>query len=220
MTLDEVRESSRDRLITAAQRAERAGFDGRPNSTAPTEHIWICSFLSPNSTGATMATYGGDHRNAAATASCSNSSMRVRAATKPLRSLSAVRLSPERWGIDGPLDIARFYIAQQPDARSCQGRLHRHVICGTFARSRGRSPEGRTLASYLHRTRSQRLSPGSAPPARSCRLFRKGRAPEPSLLDGLRSITSSTAPTIEGSHHDGIEACHRRSECHCDRSYA
>jgi 2,4-dienoyl-CoA reductase-like NADH-dependent reductase (Old Yellow Enzyme family) len=92
MTLDEIR-VSRDCFIAAAQRAERAGFDGVELHGA--HGYLICSFLSPDLNRRDDA-YGGDPERR----------MRfllelvdgVRASTKPGFSLG-VRLSPERWGL-------------------------------------------------------------------------------------------------------------------------
>ncbi len=92
MTLDEI-QHSRDCFISAAQRAERAGFDGVELHGA--HGYLICSFLSPELNRRDDA-YGGDPERR----------MRflleivdgVRAATKPGFSLG-VRLSPERWGL-------------------------------------------------------------------------------------------------------------------------
>jgi 2,4-dienoyl-CoA reductase-like NADH-dependent reductase (Old Yellow Enzyme family) len=92
MTLDEVRES-RDHFIAAAQRAERAGFDGVELHGA--HGYLICSFLSPE-LNRREDEYGGDpERRARFLFELVDG---VRAATKPGFSLG-VRLSPERWGI-------------------------------------------------------------------------------------------------------------------------
>lgn len=92
MTLDEVR-VSRDKFIEAAQRAERAGFQGAELHAA--HGYLICSFLSPELNRRDDA-YGGDaERRAHFLFELVDG---VRAATKPGFSLG-VRLSPERWGI-------------------------------------------------------------------------------------------------------------------------
>lgn len=93
MTLDEVRES-RDCFVTAAQRAERAGFDGVELHGA--HGYLICSFLSPELNRREDA-YGGSPENRARL--LFEIIDGVRAATKPGFTLG-VRLSPERWGID------------------------------------------------------------------------------------------------------------------------
>ncbi|MEQ1492977.1 MAG: NADH:flavin oxidoreductase, partial [Terricaulis sp.] len=92
MTLDEVKQS-RDHFIAAAQRAERAGFQGAELHGA--HGYLICSFLSPELNRRDDA-YGGDpERRARFLFEIVDG---VRAATKPGFSLG-VRLSPERWGI-------------------------------------------------------------------------------------------------------------------------
>ncbi|MEZ5957385.1 MAG: NADH:flavin oxidoreductase [Hyphomonadaceae bacterium] len=92
MTLDEV-QYSRDKFIEAAQRAERAGFQGAELHGA--HGYLICSFLSPELNRRDDA-YGGDpERRARFLFELVDG---VRAATKPGFSLG-VRLSPERWGI-------------------------------------------------------------------------------------------------------------------------
>lgn len=92
MTLDEIRET-RDCFISAAQRAERAGFDGVELHGA--HGYLICSFLSPELNRREDA-YGGNVENRARF--LHELVDGVRAATKPGFSL-AVRLSPERWGM-------------------------------------------------------------------------------------------------------------------------
>jgi len=93
MTADEVRES-RDHFVAAAQRAERAGFDGVELHGA--HGYLICSFLSPELNRREDA-YGGSPENRARF--LFEIIDGVRAATKPDFTLG-VRLSPERWGID------------------------------------------------------------------------------------------------------------------------
>jgi len=92
MTLDEVR-LSRDAFIAAAQRAERAGFDGVELHGA--HGYLICSFLSPELNRREDA-YGGSPENRARF--LFELVDGVRAATRPGFSLG-VRLSPERWGL-------------------------------------------------------------------------------------------------------------------------
>jgi 2,4-dienoyl-CoA reductase-like NADH-dependent reductase (Old Yellow Enzyme family) len=92
MTLEEI-QHSRDCFITAAQRAERAGFDGVELHGA--HGYLICSFLSPELNRRDDA-YGGDpERRARFLFEIVDG---VRAATKPGFALG-VRLSPERWGL-------------------------------------------------------------------------------------------------------------------------
>src|SRR5690606_34689415 len=93
MTLDEVR-ASRDCFVAAAQRAERAGFDGVELHGA--HGYLICSFLSVE-LNRREDEYGGSPENRARF--LFEVIDGVRAATKPGFSLS-VRLSPERWGLD------------------------------------------------------------------------------------------------------------------------
>lgn len=92
MTLDEVRES-RDAFVTAAQRAERAGFEGVELHGA--HGYLICSFLSAE-LNRRDDIYGSSPENRARF--LFEIIDGIRAATKPGFSLS-VRLSPERWGI-------------------------------------------------------------------------------------------------------------------------
>jgi 2,4-dienoyl-CoA reductase-like NADH-dependent reductase (Old Yellow Enzyme family) len=132
MTLDEVRES-RDHFISAAQRAERAGFDGVELHGA--HGYLICSFLSPELNRRDDA-YGGSPENRARFLfECIDG---VRAATKPGFSLG-VRLSPERWGIQLPeirdvaqwlmrdaridyIDMSLWDIRKEPNDEAYQGR--------------------------------------------------------------------------------------------------
>jgi len=92
LTLDEV-QHSRDYFISAALRAERAGFHGAELHGA--HGYLICSFLSPELNRRDDA-YGGDaERRARFLFEIVDG---IRAATKPGFSIG-VRLSPERWGI-------------------------------------------------------------------------------------------------------------------------
>ena len=103
MTLDEI-EHSRDCFIRAAQRAERAGFDGVELHGA--HGYLICSFLSQELNRRDDA-YGGDpERRMRFLLECIDG---TRAATKPGFSLG-VRLSPERWGlvVSEIADVAQF----------------------------------------------------------------------------------------------------------------
>jgi 2,4-dienoyl-CoA reductase-like NADH-dependent reductase (Old Yellow Enzyme family) len=92
MTLDEIR-ASRDCFIAAAQRAERAGFDGVALHGA--HGYLICSFLSPE-LNRREDEYGGSPGNRARF--LDELVDGVRAATRPGCTLG-VRLSPERWGL-------------------------------------------------------------------------------------------------------------------------
>jgi 2,4-dienoyl-CoA reductase-like NADH-dependent reductase (Old Yellow Enzyme family) len=138
MTLDEVRES-RDHFISAAQRAERAGFDGVELHGA--HGYLICSFLSPELNRREDA-YGGSPENRVRFLfECIDG---VRAATKPGFSLG-VRLSPERWGI------------QLPEIRDVAQRLMRDAQIDYIDMSlwdirkepNDEAHQGRTLASYF-----------------------------------------------------------------------
>ena len=92
MTLDEI-QHTRDKFIEAAQRAERAGFQGAELHGA--HGYLICSFLSPELNRRDDA-YGGDpERRARFLFEIIDG---IRAATKPGFTLG-VRLSPERWGL-------------------------------------------------------------------------------------------------------------------------
>lgn len=92
MSLDEIKHS-RDCFISAAQRAERAGFDGVELHGA--HGYLICSFLSPELNRRDDA-YGGDpERRMRFLLECIDG---IRAVTKSSFSLG-VRLSPERWGL-------------------------------------------------------------------------------------------------------------------------
>jgi len=92
MTLDEVVQA-RDSFISAALRAERAGFDGVELHGA--HGYLICTFLSAES-NRREDVYGGDaERRARFLFEIVDG---IRAATKPGFTLG-VRLSPERWGL-------------------------------------------------------------------------------------------------------------------------
>lgn len=132
MTLDEI-QHSRDCFISAAQRAERAGFDGAELHGA--HGYLICSFLSPELNRRDDA-YGGDpDRRMRFLLECVDG---VRAATKPGFSLG-VRLSPERWGLvvteirdvaqrlmhDGKtdyIDMSLWDVKKEPQDEALQGR--------------------------------------------------------------------------------------------------
>jgi 2,4-dienoyl-CoA reductase-like NADH-dependent reductase (Old Yellow Enzyme family) len=132
MTLDEV-QHSRDCFISAAQRAERAGFDGVELHGA--HGYLICSFLSPE-LNRRDDLYGGDaERRMRFLLECVDG---VRAATKPGFSLG-VRLSPERWGLvvteirdvaqrlmrDGKtdyIDMSLWDVKKEPQDETFQGR--------------------------------------------------------------------------------------------------
>ncbi|QGZ94228.1 NADH:flavin oxidoreductase [Terricaulis silvestris] len=138
MTLDEVR-ASRDHFIAAAQRAERAGFDGVELHGA--HGYLICSFLSPE-LNRREDEYGGSPENRARFLNeCIDG---VRAATKSGFSLG-VRLSPERWGI------------QLPEIRDLAQRLMREAKIDYIDMSlwdvrkepNDEAYQGRTLASYF-----------------------------------------------------------------------
>jgi 2,4-dienoyl-CoA reductase-like NADH-dependent reductase (Old Yellow Enzyme family) len=138
MTLNEVR-ASRDHFIAAAQRAERAGFNGIELHGA--HGYLICSFLSPELNRRDDA-YGGSPENRARFLfECIDG---VRAATKPGFSLG-VRLSPERWGI------------QLSEIRDVAQRLMREAKIDYIDMSlwdvrkepNDEAYQGRTLASYF-----------------------------------------------------------------------
>jgi 2,4-dienoyl-CoA reductase-like NADH-dependent reductase (Old Yellow Enzyme family) len=132
MTLDEVR-ASRDHFITAAQRAERAGFDGVELHGA--HGYLICSFLSPE-LNRREDEYGGSPENRARFLfECIDG---VRAATRCDFSLG-VRLSPERWGIQlseirdvaqrimreaniDYIDMSLWDVRKEPNDEAYQGR--------------------------------------------------------------------------------------------------
>lgn len=132
MTLDEVR-YSRDCFVAAAQRAERAGFDGVELHGA--HGYLICSFLSPELNRREDA-YGGDaERRARFLFELVDG---VRAATKPGFTLG-VRLSPERWGLEvleirdvaarllseakiDFLDMSLWDVRKEPNDEKLQGR--------------------------------------------------------------------------------------------------
>ena len=132
LTTDEVH-YSRDHFIEAAQRAERAGFDGVELHGA--HGYLICSFLSPELNRRDDA-YGGDpERRARFLFEIIDG---VRAATKPGFTLG-VRLSPERWGLqvlevrsvaerllrEGKidfLDMSLWDVKKEPEDEALKGR--------------------------------------------------------------------------------------------------
>lgn len=140
MTLDEVRQS-RDCFIAAAQRAERAGFDGAELHGA--HGYLICSFLSPELNRRDDA-YGGDpERRARFLFELVDG---VRAVTKPGFTLG-VRLSPERWGLDvlevrdvaarllreakiDFLDMSLWDVRKEPNDVKLQGRTLASYFAG------------------------------------------------------------------------------------------
>lgn len=132
MTLGEVAQS-RDAFIAAAQRAERAGFNGVELHGA--HGYLICSFLSAELNQRNDA-YGGSPENRARF--LFEIVDGVRAATKPGFTLG-VRLSPERWGIVLPeirdvaqrlmrearidfLDMSLWDVTKEPNDEAFQGR--------------------------------------------------------------------------------------------------
>lgn len=138
MTLAEV-QRSRDKFIEAAQRAERAGFQGVELHGA--HGYLICSFLSPELNRRDDA-YGGDpERRARFLFELIDG---IRAATRPGFSLG-VRLSPERWGI------------QTLEIRDVAQRLMREAKTDYIDMSlwdvkkepQDEKLQGRTLASYF-----------------------------------------------------------------------
>lgn len=138
MSLAEV-QRSRDKFIEAAQRAERAGFQGVELHGA--HGYLICSFLSPELNRRDDA-YGGDpERRARFLFELIDG---IRAATRPSFSLG-VRLSPERWGI------------QTLEIRDVAQRLMREAKTDYIDMSlwdvkkepQDEKLQGRTLASYF-----------------------------------------------------------------------
>lgn len=132
MTLDEIAHT-RDCFIAAAQRAERAGFDGVELHGA--HGYLICSFLSPELNRREDGYGGSPDKRARFLLECIDG---VRAATKPGFSLG-VRLSPERWGIVLPeirdlaqrllregqidyLDMSLWDVTKEPSDEAFQGR--------------------------------------------------------------------------------------------------
>ncbi len=132
MTLDEIAHS-RDCFITAAQRAERAGFDGVELHGA--HGYLICSFLSPE-LNRREDQYGGSIENRSRF--LIEMIDGVRAATKPGFTVG-VRLSPERWGLkvleirevaqrllnDAKidfLDMSLWDVRKEPDEEALKGR--------------------------------------------------------------------------------------------------
>ena len=138
MTLSEIAEA-RDCFIAAAQRAERAGFDGIELHAA--HGYLICSFLSPELNRRDDA-YGGSLENRARL--LFEVIDGVRAVTRPGFTLG-VRLSPERWGM------------VLPEIRDVAQRLMREAKIDFIDMSlwdAGKQPsdpafQGRTLASYF-----------------------------------------------------------------------
>lgn len=132
MTLDEI-QHSRDKFIEAAQRVERAGFQGAELHGA--HGYLICSFLSPELNRRDDA-YGGDpERRARFLFELVDG---IRAATKPGFSLG-VRLSPEQWGIQtleirdvaqglmrtnkvDYIDMSLWDVRKEPNDEALQGR--------------------------------------------------------------------------------------------------
>jgi 2,4-dienoyl-CoA reductase-like NADH-dependent reductase (Old Yellow Enzyme family) len=132
MTLDEVRRS-RDCFIAAAERAERAGFDGVELHAA--HGYLICSFLSPE-LNRRDDEYGGDaERRARFLFEMIDG---VRAVTGKGFTLG-VRLSPERWGLsvleirdvaqqlmrDGKtdfIDMSLWDVRKEPEDETLKGR--------------------------------------------------------------------------------------------------
>lgn len=149
MTLDEIAQS-RDCFIAAAQRAERAGFDGVELHGA--HGYLICSFLSPE-LNQREDRYGGTLENRARF--LLEMIDGVRAATKPGFTVG-VRLSPERWGLkvleirdvaqrllnDAKidfLDMSLWDVRKEPDEEALKGR----TLASFFSDlKRGRIPIG------------------------------------------------------------------------------
>lgn len=132
MTLDEI-QHSRDCFISAAVRAERAGFGGAELHGA--HGYLICSFLSPELNRRDDA-YGGDPEKRARF--LFEIIDGVRAATKPGFTLG-VRLSPERWGLVLPeirdvaqklmhggkidfIDMSLWDVTKEPEMEAFKGR--------------------------------------------------------------------------------------------------
>jgi 2,4-dienoyl-CoA reductase-like NADH-dependent reductase (Old Yellow Enzyme family) len=138
MTLDEI-QHSRDKFIEAAQRAERAGFQGAELHGA--HGYLICSFLSPELNRRDDA-YGGDpERRARFLFELIDG---VRAATKPGFSLG-VRLSPERWGIQ-TLEIRDVAQRLMNDAKTDYIDMS---LWDVKKEPQDEKLQGRTLASYF-----------------------------------------------------------------------
>jgi 2,4-dienoyl-CoA reductase-like NADH-dependent reductase (Old Yellow Enzyme family) len=132
MTLDEIRHT-RDCFITAARRAERAGFQGAELHGA--HGYLICSFLSPELNRRDDA-YGGSPANRARF--LFEIIDGIREFTHPGFSLG-VRLSPERWGIQtleirdvaqrlmseakiDYIDMSLWDVSKEPNDEALQGR--------------------------------------------------------------------------------------------------
>ena len=132
MTLDEIKRS-RDCFISAAQRAERAGFEGVELHGA--HGYLICTFLSPE-LNRRDDEYGGDAEKRARL--LFEIVDGIRAATKPGFTLG-VRLSPERWGLVLPeirdvaqklmrdakidfIDMSLWDVKKEPEMEAFKGR--------------------------------------------------------------------------------------------------
>jgi 2,4-dienoyl-CoA reductase-like NADH-dependent reductase (Old Yellow Enzyme family) len=138
MTLDEI-QHTRDCFISAAQRAERAGFHGAELHGA--HGYLICSFLSPELNRRDDA-YGGDpERRARILFELVDG---IRAATKPGFSLG-VRLSPERWGLQ-TLEIRDVAQRLMRDAKIDYVDMS---LWDVHKEPQDEALQGRTLASYF-----------------------------------------------------------------------
>lgn len=138
MTLDEIR-ASRDCFIAAAQRAERAGFDGVELHGA--HGYLICSFLSPE-LNRRDDEYGGSPENRARF--LFELIDGVRAATRPGFSLG-VRLSPERWG----LVVTEIRDVAQRLMREAKIDYLDMSLWDVFKAPADPAHQGRTLASFF-----------------------------------------------------------------------
>lgn len=138
MTLDEVR-ASRDAFISAAQRAERAGFDGVELHGA--HGYLICSFLSPE-LNRRDDIYGGDLEGRSRF--LFELIDGVRAATKPGFSLG-VRLSPERWG----MVVTEVAAVAQRLMREAKIDYIDMSLWDVKKEPQDEALQGRTLASYF-----------------------------------------------------------------------
>lgn len=138
MTLDEI-QHSRDCFISAAVRAERAGFDGAELHGA--HGYLICSFLSPELNRRDDA-YGGDpERRARFLFEIVDG---VRAATKSGFTLG-VRLSPERWG----LSVLEIRDVAQRLMREAKVDFLDMSLWDVTKPPNDEALQGRTLASYF-----------------------------------------------------------------------